>query len=194
MNAARLQEQSFAEGLERQFVKCALNPRLAEKLTLDPRRLREFLGEGESIFARSYKSKNPFSGLLRNNFLKTVSALRQSQAMHAPGSGAHGALERTIKDSLLAFRSQKDRQLMEIGSTALGRKQMLRNAGMATGIGAGAVGGLSVGAELSQQREQGATANAPFSSRLQYLFDPSKLPSMTNSTMSGAESMSDQTQ
>ena len=208
MSSARLQEQSFAEGLERQLVKCALNPNVAEKIRVDPKRIAEFLGKGSTIFAKSYKSQNPFSGLLatgmagygqlrgvhqlRENFLRTVAALRESAAAHPEGSSARETIKDTIRKNLLAFRHERDKRLTEIGAVAAPREQFLHSTLPTTlGVGAGAYGGYSVGNALGNAQSQNDVSGAPVSSRLNYLFHPGNIPT---STPPGPANMGDQTQ
>ena len=190
----RLQDQSFAEGLERQLVKCALNPRVPEKIFVDPKRIQELAGLGQSIFAKSYKTQNPFSGIvasgmagygqlrklhaLRENFIKTVSGMRSAMNNHPTGSPARSALQSAIDEASGAFKSKKRRSLAELGATAEPRLKFFRTTvPAAAGLGAGAAGGYAAGNIVGNANEQNNVAGAPVSSRLSYLMNPSNLPS-----------------
>ena len=209
MNGVRLQDTSFAEGLERQLVKRALNPNIAEQIHVDPKRLRELEGIGSTIFSKSYKSTNPLSGLLatgmagygqlrglhelRSNFLKTVAAMRERAQAHPVGSATRQTLEDAIRNDHLAFKSQKSRRLQEIGAIAKPRQDFL-NTTIPTGLGlaGGAAGGYAVGNVVGNQNEQADVAGAPAMSRLKYLFHPGNIP--TSPAMPGPADMSDQQQ
>ena len=208
MNGVRLQDQSFAEGLERQLVKRALNPNIAEAIHVDPKRLREFEGIGSTLFAKSYKSTNPFSGLLaagtagygqlrglhelRNNFLKTVAAMRERAQAHPVGSSVRATIEDAIRNDHMAFKSQKSKRLQELGAVAAPRQEFMNTTIPASlGLAGGAAGGYTVGNIVGNQNEQNDVAGAPAMSRLNYLFHPGNIPS-TPSAMPGPADPSDQ--
>jgi len=194
VNAARIQEQAFAEGLERQLVKSALNPRVLEETVFDPRRTAEYAALGKSIFNKSYKNPNPLSGLLaagsagygqlrdlhklRSSFIQSVIGMREAMGNHPAGSPSRAALEQAIQTATGAFRHNKQQALARIGATAEPRLKFFRTTlPTAAGLGAGAAGGYAAGNMVGDVQAKQDVAGAPLSSRLSYLFNPQNLPS-----------------
>jgi hypothetical protein len=193
---------AFAQGIQKQLVhrakeamcKRALNPRVIEKVIYDARRTPELAALGQSIFARSYRQSNPLKGMLmtglagygqlrnlhadRMGFIREIAGLRGEMNRLPEGNANREFLANRIADKMNAFKSEKRTRLAEVGATAEPRLKFLRTTVPATVAGGAALGAGSVLGNLSgQAASQKDVSGAPFGSRLQYLLNPSKVPS-----------------
>jgi hypothetical protein len=188
-----LDNKAFYEGLQKGLVKCALNPRILERIQVDPRRVDELAAAGRTIFNRSYKNPNPLSGIFhtsmagygqlrglhegRSDFLGKIKALRGLLSQHPEGSPVRAEISSTLEKLKGDYHTDFHRRMSELGAVSEPRRKFLQTtlpttAGIAGGAGAGIMAGNAYG---SYQREQSA-ANALPVDRLKYLLDPSKVP------------------
>ena len=191
MNLAT-ENTAFAEGFEKGLVKRALNPRIAERILVNPKRIDELAGVGRSVFNTSYKNPNPLAGIMstgmagygqlrglhetRRTFLQQISALKQL-INKDPTHPSVAALKSNLADTIHQYHAKNRQQLAELGQVVDNRRRTIRRVvPMATaglGVGAGAVAGNAFGQAQQQQTMTGAN----LTDRVRYLLDPTALPS-----------------
>jgi hypothetical protein len=192
---------AFAQGIQKQLVKCAketmqksaLNPRMVEKIVYDARRTPELAALGQGIFSQSYRQSSPIKGMLmtglagygqlrglhadRLGFIKEMAGLRSEMNRLPVGNANREFLASRIADKMNAFKSMKRTRLAEIGAVAEPRLKFLRTTVPAVGAGGvGIAGGAIVGSNIGANQEKKDVAGAPLMDRLKYLFNPDKIP------------------
>jgi hypothetical protein len=192
---------AFAQGMQKQLVKCAralmhktaLNPRIPEQIMYDARRAPVLAALGKSVFNRSYKQPNPLLGMLmtgvagyrqlrgvheaRATHITELSGLRKGLQSFAPGSAEHNSLAQYIADKRMAFKSEMKQRMIELGARAEPRLNFATKTLPAIGAGAvGIGGGAMIGNVTGTTNEQNDVSGAPFASRLNYLLHPYQLP------------------
>jgi hypothetical protein len=199
-----LENRAFAEGFQKGLVKCALNPRIAERVVIDPRRAAEFEALGRTIFNKSWKNPNPLSGILntsmagygqlrglhehRSQFLDQVKALRSLISKYPDGhparvgSGGQPGLDDALRELISGHHADLKQRLTEIGATSQPRLRFLRTTLPATGAGAAGIGaGYLGGNMIGQQQRENSAANATTLDRIKYLLNPEMVPTQYQS-------------
>lgn len=187
------QNTAFAQGFQRHLVKKAINFRIPEQIHYDPRRAAEFETLGRTLFNKSYKNPNPFSGILntslagygqlrelhgsRAEFLDKVRALRSLLSGAAEGTPEHTGYNSELQNLISGHHSDFKKRLTELGAVSEPRRRFLRTTLPATaagvgGLGLGALGGQAVG---SVQKSDDM-ANASLADRINYLINPGMIP------------------